>query len=95
MARRDEPRTSGGALNWSTLKVRTLSAEPLMLVADDVFRPETLAALLRFTRGTTMWTNVKKQEYLCAYPTGGYATPLLGQLAEELPLITPELSCGY
>jgi hypothetical protein len=31
--------------------VRTLSAEPLVLVADDVFRPETLAALLRFTRG--------------------------------------------
>ena len=29
-----------------------------------------------------MWTNVKKQGYLCAYPTGGYATPLLGQLAE-------------
>jgi len=22
------------------------------------------------TRGTTMWTNVKKQGYLCAYPNG-------------------------
>ena len=28
-------------------------------------------------------------------PGGGYATPLLGQVAEELPLIAPELSCGY
>ena len=40
MSRRDEPRIPGGALGWDTLKVRTLSAEPLVLVVDDVFRPE-------------------------------------------------------
>jgi len=42
-----------------------------------------------------MWTHVKHNGYLCAYPSGGFATPLLGQLAEELPLIAPDLSCGY
>ena len=66
LARRDEPRIPGGALGWGKLKVRTLSTDPLVMVVDDVFRPDTVAALLRFTRGTTMWTNVKKQGYLCA-----------------------------
>lgn len=42
LARRDEPRVPGGSLSWGTLKVRTLSSEPLVLVIDDVFRPETL-----------------------------------------------------
>lgn len=95
LARRDEPRVPGGALAWDTLRVTELSSEPRVIMVDDVFRPEALEALIRFNRGTTMWTNVKKQGYLCAYPSGGYATPLLGQVAEELPLIDPELSCAY
>ena len=95
LARRDEPRVPGGALDWANMRVKTLSSNPLVLVVDDVFREDALGGLLRFTRGTSMWTHVKKNGYLCAYPSGGFATPLLGQLAEELPLIAPDLSCGY
>ena len=66
------------------MRVETLSSSPLVLVVDRVFRKDALEGLLRFARGTSMWTHVKKNGYLCAYPSG-FATPLLGQLAEGLP----------
>jgi len=40
LSRRDEPRVRGGALDWANMKVETLSSNPLVLVVDDVFRPE-------------------------------------------------------
>jgi hypothetical protein len=42
-----------------------------------------------------MWTNVKKQGYLCAYPTGGYATvgtypKCHAQMLAKVPKTSPE-----
>ena len=86
LARRDEPRVPGGALDWANMRVETLSSNPLVLVVDRVFRKDALEGLLRFARGTSMWTHVKKNGYLCAYPSGGFATPCSAGSPRSCPL---------
>lgn len=62
---------------------------PQIVVIDNLLTPEGLAALREFCWGSTMWQRAYENGYLGAMPEGGFAAPLLAQIAEELRTTFP------
>jgi hypothetical protein len=68
-----------------------LSSRPQIAVVDDLLTPEALAELRRFCLETPSWRDLYPSGYLGAVPLGGFACPLLGQIAEELAAAFPAI----
>jgi tetratricopeptide (TPR) repeat protein len=86
----------GGALN-PALDVTALVAEyrengPGIAVADDLLRPEALAALRRYLHRSTIWFGYGKARGYCgSYMEDGFGCGLLMQIATELRERLPEI----
>ena len=67
------------------------SAQPQIVVIDDLLTPDALAKLRRFCLDSTVWRQIYDGGYLGAFPEYGFAPPLLAQIAEELRAIYPAI----
>ena len=67
------------------------SAQPQIVVIDDLLTPDALAKLRRFCLDATVWRQVYEGGYLGAFPEHGFAPPLLAQIAEELRTSYPAI----
>ena len=66
-------------------------SDPQLVVIDNLLTPEALTALRRFCRQSTIWRKSYARGYLGAFPEGGFACPLLAQIAEELRTVFPAI----
>jgi tetratricopeptide (TPR) repeat protein len=71
------------------------SAQPQIVVIDDLLTKEALAKLRRFCLESTVWRQVYDGGYLGAFPEHGFAPPLLAQIAEELRATYPRIIEDY
>ena len=64
---------------------------PQIAVVDNFLTPEALEKLRRFCRGSTVWRRSYPDGYLGAMAEHGFASPLIGQIAEELRTTFPDI----
>lgn len=86
----------GGVLNpeldFAEVEARYRSSGPGVVSADDMLRPEALAALRRYLHRSTVWFGYGKTRGYCgSYMEDGFGCPLLVQLAAELRQRMPGL----
>jgi hypothetical protein len=62
-----------------------------MLVVENFLTPEALAKLRAYCAESTVWRRVYDAGYIGATPADGFACPLLGQIAEEIPAVYGEI----
>jgi hypothetical protein len=89
----DGSRIAGPAVNPAN-KIAEISqawrtAQPQIVVIDDLLTAEALEKLRRFCLDSTIWRAIYEGGYLGAFPEHGFAPPLLAQIAEELRSIYP------
>lgn len=81
-------RLPGPAINTYTdaesLQRQWNESRPQLVVIDNLLTPEALNELRRYCLGSTMWRRIYEGGYLGALPEGGFASPLLAQIASEL-----------
>jgi Tfp pilus assembly protein PilF len=65
------------------------TAQPQIVVIDDLLTAEALEKLRRFCLDSTIWRAIYAGGYLGAFPEHGFAPPLLAQIAEELRAVYP------
>jgi Tfp pilus assembly protein PilF len=70
-------------------------ATPKIVVVDNLLTPEALAALRDFCLESAIWNAIHEEGYLGAMPEGGFAPPLLAQIAEELRTAYPAVFEGH
>ncbi len=63
---------------------RWQSAQPQIVVVDNLLTGDALAALRQFCLDSTIWRKSYANGYLGAIPEQGFASPLLAQVAQEL-----------
>src|SRR6516162_147875 len=76
---------AGPALNQNTngeAFAQWRRGSPNIVVIDDFLTNEALDSLRRFCWGSTVWRGVYDAGYLGAFPTFGFACPLLAQIAD-------------
>ena len=92
-------RISGPAVNpdnkVSEISAQWRSAQPQIVVIDDLLTSEALERLRRFCLESTIWRQVYDGGYLGAFPEHGFAPPLLAQIAEELRTVYPAIIEDY
>ena len=66
-----------------------------VLVIDDVFTPEGLAALRNYSDKSTVFNTKKLNGYSCAFFVNGFLSPLIGQVTFELQEALPNIICGH
>jgi Tfp pilus assembly protein PilF len=71
------PGNTAAAEQWRTKK-------PQIAVIDNLLTPAALEGLRRFCLEAPVWRKPYDNGYLGAFPEHGFASPLLGQIAEEL-----------
>jgi tetratricopeptide (TPR) repeat protein len=95
----DGSRIAGAAVNpnnkISEISQRWRSAQPQIVVIDDLLTPEALDKLRRFCLDSTIWRQIYDGGYLGTFPEHGFAPPLLAQIAEELRSVYPVLIEDY
>ena len=95
----DGSRIAGAAVNpgnkVSEISALWRSAQPQIVVIDDLLTPEALEKLRRFCLDSTVWRQVYDGGYLGAFPEHGFAPPLLAQIAEELRTVYPAIIEDY
>jgi len=95
----DGSRIAGAAVNpgnkVSEISALWRSAQPQIVVIDDLLTPEALEKLRRFCLDSTVWRQVYDGGYLGAFPEHGFAPPLLAQIAEELRAVYPAIIEDY
>jgi len=95
----DGSRIAGAAINpgnkVSEISALWRSAQPQIVVIDDLLTPEALEKLRRFCLDSTVWRQVYDGGYLGAFPEHGFAPPLLAQIAEELRTVYPAIIEDY
>ena len=95
----DGSRIAGAAINpgnkVSEISALWRSAQPQIVVIDDLLTPEALEKLRRFCLDSTVWRQVYDGGYLGAFPEHGFAPPLLAQIAEELRAVYPAIIEDY
>jgi tetratricopeptide (TPR) repeat protein len=89
----DGSRIAGPAVNPAN-RVAEISqtwrtAQPQIVVIDDLLTAEALEKLRRFCLDSTVWRAIYEGGYLGAFPEHGFAPPLLAQIAEELRATYP------
>jgi tetratricopeptide (TPR) repeat protein len=65
------------------------TAQPQIVVIDDLLTAEALQKLRLFCLDSTIWRAIYEGGYLGAFPEHGFAPPLLAQIAEELRTVYP------
>jgi tetratricopeptide (TPR) repeat protein len=95
----DGGRVAGAAVNpanrVSEISAQWKTAEPQIVVIDDLLTAEALGKLRRFCLESTVWRKVYDGGYLGAFPEHGFAPPLLAQIAEELRAVYPAIIEDY
>jgi tetratricopeptide (TPR) repeat protein len=91
----DGSRIAGPAVN-PTNRVAEISetwrtAQPQIVVIDDLLMAEALQKLRLFCLDSTIWRAIYEGGYLGAFPEHGFAPPLLAQIAEELRAVYPTI----
>lgn len=81
-------RLAGPAINPATdaahLQRQWMENRPQLVVIDDLLTQDALSELRRYCLGSTIWGRTYEGGYLGALPEGGFASPLLAQIASEL-----------
>jgi hypothetical protein len=95
----DGGRIAGPAVNPAN-RVAEISetwhtAQPQIVVIDDLLTAEALQKLRRFCLDSTIWRAIYEGGYLGAFPEHGFAPPLLAQIAEELRAVYPAIIADY
>ncbi len=83
----DGARIAGRAVNPHNARKAAqdwADTDPRIVVIDDLLSADALAELRRYCLGAGIWHTAYPQGYLGAFPEGGFAAPLLAQVAEEL-----------
>jgi len=78
------------ANNTRAIDAAWKTAQPQLVVIDDLLTPEALEGLRRFCLGSTIWRE-NFDGYLGARPQSGFACPLLAQVAEEFASAYPAI----
>jgi len=82
-------RVSGRAVNPDTSQgaasAQWQNGNPRIVVIDNILAPEALTKLRQFCLESTIWHQIYDPGYLGAMPEYGFGSPLLAQIAEELP----------
>jgi tetratricopeptide (TPR) repeat protein len=91
----DGGRIAGPAVNPAN-RVAEISetwrtAQPQIVVIDDLLTAEALQKLRLFCLDSTIWRAIYEGGYLGAFPEHGFAPPLLAQIAEELRTVYPAI----
>ena len=86
-------RVKGAAVNQACANTiaRWQSAQPQIVVIDNLLTQEALSALQRFCLESTIWRKSYANGYLGAIPESGFASPLLAQIADELCQTHPDI----
>jgi hypothetical protein len=79
----------------SHIENRWRQASPQVVVVDDFLTPEALSRMRNFCLESTVWNDVHEEGYLGAMPEGGFAPPLLAQIADELRSGYPMIFGSY
>jgi tetratricopeptide (TPR) repeat protein len=95
----DGSRIAGPAVNPAN-RVAEISetwrtAQPQIVVIDDLLTAEALEKLRRFCLDSTIWRAIYDGGYLGAFPEHGFAPPLLAQIAEELRAVYPAILADH
>lgn len=69
--------------NSSDICERWRTAQPQIVVIDNLLTQEALESLRRFCWESTVWRKAYADGYLGALPESGFACPLLAQIADE------------
>ncbi len=88
-------RLAGPAINPANARSIALAwekSDPKLVVIDNLLTDEALAALRRFCLGSTVWKRPYANGYLGAMPDGGFAAPLLAQIAKNCAAPSPACS---
>jgi len=78
-----EPVLNAGK-NAAGIEANWTSADPKVVVIDDLLTLPALEGLRRFCWGSTIWNSIYSGGYLGAFPEDGFAPTLLAQASEEL-----------
>jgi tetratricopeptide (TPR) repeat protein len=78
------PGNTAAAEQWRTRK-------PQIAVIDNLLTPKALEGLRSFCLEAPMWRKSYDNGYLGAFPEHGFASPLLGQIAQELRGAFPDV----
>ncbi len=91
----DGGRIAGAAVNPGNrideINEEWRSAQPQLVVIDNLLTAEALEKLHRFCLDSTIWRAIYEGGYLGAFPEHGFAPPLLAQIAEELRAVYPAI----
>jgi tetratricopeptide (TPR) repeat protein len=91
----DGARLKGPAVNPANatpeLVAQWRTAGPQLVVIDDFLTAEALAKLRAYCAESTVWRRIYDAGYIGATPPDGFASPLLAQIAEEIPELYPEI----
>ncbi len=79
--------SSGPALNAANqadrIETAWMSADPKIVVVDDLLTPDALEGLRRFCWGSRIWNSTYPGGYLGAFPEDGFAPALLARVSRE------------
>jgi tetratricopeptide (TPR) repeat protein len=67
------------------------SADPRIIVIDDLLSEEALDKLRRYCWGSTIWRETHPEGYLTAMPEHGLVCPLIAQIDEDMRAAYPEI----
>lgn len=89
----------GGALNpelnYKAIEEEYFDSNPEMVCIDDFLKTETLINLRRHCVESSIWKKVYHTGYLGAMLGAGFSSPLLLQIAREIPQKMPRIFSGH
>lgn len=90
---------AGGALNpdlnYQEIEEQYFDSKPEMVCIDNFLKPEALFNLRRHCVESSIWKKVYHTGYLGAMLGSGFSTPLLLQIAKEIPEKMPRVFSGH
>jgi len=92
----DGDRLSGPAVNPASpqLLEQWRTSSPQLVVIDDFLTEPALQKLRAYCAGSTVWKKIYEAGYLGAAPEDGFASPLLGQIVEEIQSVFAPILAG-
>ncbi len=80
-----------GDNDWGAIEERYFASTPEMIWLDNLLSPRALEELQRFCLGSTVWKREYPNEYLGAFATQGFLSPLHLRIALELKQKMPRI----
>jgi tetratricopeptide (TPR) repeat protein len=77
--------------DWRAIEEQYFASTPEVVSIDDLLSQEALEELRRFCLGSTLWKIEYKNQYLGAFPTGGFLSSLHLRIALELKERMPRI----